>query len=138
MLSSLLFIFLKCPDGFLCFSWAAIFGFLALLGIPAIVVLVLIFSRKQVTGNVSAPSGFLTFSAILAGIFATLNILGILFFTITDNFRQFAEEFQVVTGAVYTALIANIVFSISFVIIVIYLEYVHKRLQSIEDRIDRN
>ena len=139
MASKLFFMLSACGEGFFCFSWIHVVMFLTLCGIPATIILIVLFSRKPIKGKIAPPSGLLTFAAIVSGIIAALGIVILAFYALMGGgFADISDATGIPVAVIYIAHIANIVFYTGFVGMVLYLDYLHKRIQGIEDKIYEN
>ena len=116
---------------------STILSILIILSIPLTIVLIAIFSRKDLEGQSKPPSHILTLFAIISGIIAVLAIVALAFPVIIGvELNTIAEIYGIPIGLFYSLYIANIIFYISFVSIVLYLDYLHKRLQILEEKVD--
>ena len=128
-------LFFGCEGGRICLSLGNVALFLTLFGIPTIIILIALFSRKTIRGRGSPPSHILTLCAIISGIIATCSIVA-LFFQGIMGFTAIAEIIGIPVAILYFGYIANIIFHVGFVSIVLYLDYLHKRIQRLEDNLN--
>jgi len=138
MFSKLFLVLHACPEG--CFSWSYIVFwlllFLIICAIPTTIILVALFSRKSIKGKIAPPSTLLTFGAIISGIIAILGIAVLGFYGLMlGGFKDISEATGIPVAAIYVGHIANIVFYMGFVSMVLYLDYLYKRIQDIEDKV---